>query len=365
MNVVQQRMADFLSTVTSQPKNPDFMEEVLKTFEKNDVESEQDLVGMKIDMMTHMPSGAKASFIYKAIDLANANATHHLLPVASASSDPMQTLMKALKKDNPKVHVNVAERLKETSLDSLPQTCWPPGVVTDALATEASQLQKLGVVKPFVFVDLRKYVPAWCADVQTGAQDFLEHRAHDADGDSMLQLAKVLENRNEATKPKRLLSIFQWGIAFDRYAVAAAAANQMPFVTALMHKDVCLHVAANGKRKRRLWLALCYDEVARRSWYERAFANDETLDIAQEAMQINDAFVSSAEAMYDTLDMSHGNDAQGQQHFGNNRFHKGSAKGGHKGENKNAGACFNCGEMGHRMSDCPKGASKGGKKRRY
>jgi hypothetical protein len=357
---------DFLSSVMTERKHEDFMRVVAETMAKNDVECEEGLVGMSISMMTDLPRGSKQSFIVKAIELANERATKRVAveSMASSSSESALSLMRAIKKDNPKVHVNVADRLKETSLTGLPQSCWPLGAATDALATEVSQLVKHGVVKPFVLADLRKFVPSWCADLQNGSKQFSEDYAPDGNSDCLRELAKAIKERESNSKPKRLLSIFQWGIAFDRYAIAASATNQMDFVTAMCHKDVCLQVAARAKMKRRQWLALCYDEVARTSWSERAFANDSSLNIEAEALHISESFLMSAEAMYDSLDVSSANQhhGQGQQQFGNGMMSfKGFGKGAFKGSGKTSGACFNCGEMGHRQNECPQGGKGAGK----
>ena len=83
---------------------------------------------------------------------------------SGGSSDSMESFVKALKKEPAKVHVDVSEALKKCTLEMLPQACWPPGELIDGLASEASQLTRIGVNKPFVYVELRKYVPYWCTD---------------------------------------------------------------------------------------------------------------------------------------------------------------------------------------------------------
>ena len=60
------------------------------------------------------------------------------------------------------VHVDLAKGLAEASLQTLPSSCWPEGTLADALASEAAALTRnYGVEKPFVHVDLRKWVPFW------------------------------------------------------------------------------------------------------------------------------------------------------------------------------------------------------------
>ena len=53
-------------------------------------------------------------------------------------------------------------------------------------------------------------------------------------------------------------------IAFDRYALAAAATKQMSFKACMNHKSVVVDVAMSAPaEKRRQHLGVIYDEVAR------------------------------------------------------------------------------------------------------
>ena len=62
----------------------------------------------------------------------------------------------------------------------------------------------------------------------------------------------------------RRLDLASWLIAFDRYALAAAATNQMSFQACMNHKNVVVDVAMSAlAEKRRNVLGVIYDEVAR------------------------------------------------------------------------------------------------------
>ena len=125
--------------MTTNPRDPAFMEAILQCFAENDVEGEGDLIGLIIENLVGAPRGARHSYIHRAIVQANVNAVSPLLPPAAQASDSMSTLMKALKKECPKVHVDVAARNSNTTLEGFPQSCCPPGVLTDSLASEAAQ----------------------------------------------------------------------------------------------------------------------------------------------------------------------------------------------------------------------------------
>lgn len=59
------------------------------------------------------------------------------------------------------VVVDIAAKLKEVRIDTLPQACWPVSDRVNELATKAAQLVKAGVKKPFVFVKLVDWLPHW------------------------------------------------------------------------------------------------------------------------------------------------------------------------------------------------------------
>ena len=95
----------------------------------------------------------------------------------------------------------------------------------------------------------------------------------------------------------------------------------------------------------RQWFAICYDEIARRSWEESAFANDTSFDVNYAARTMSEAFLMEAETLYHSIEANNKHDPQ--QHVG--FFGKGGSA---KGSGKSA-SCFNCGGVGHSARNCP------------
>ena len=57
------------------------------------------------------------------------------------------------------MHIDITEGLKQVSLAQLPLEVMPSGILIDKLATEVSRLKQKGIVKPFVIVELRDFLP--------------------------------------------------------------------------------------------------------------------------------------------------------------------------------------------------------------
>ena len=80
-------------------------------------------------------------------------------------------------------------------------------------------LHDKGILKPFVFAELKEFLPAWAS-----------------------------QKEEDKSSSKKLLSFPLWSIAFDRYALAAAADGQLNYCKAMAHKNLvtkvcgCLHV---------------------------------------------------------------------------------------------------------------------------
>ena len=221
----------FLDEVDGEAKDETFLEFIISALKEVDVFKPIDLVGFKVEDVTPKPSGGKRAFIARSIVLAE-RLFAPKLPVQpvmpnslcnfpssgfeefeNSSDDALQrALVKALKKDEVKVHIDVRKQLSEVSLSNLQHSCLPKGQLVDALASEGAALVKKGVDKPFVCVDLTKWLPHWCANSGPG------------------------EDEGAGVK----LTMAQWGCAFDRYALGAAACGQLSYTAALAHKDICL-----------------------------------------------------------------------------------------------------------------------------
>ena len=61
-----------------------------------------------------------------------------------------------------RVHVDMAKGLELASMKTLPNSFCPDGTLVDSLASEAAALTRnFGVAKPFVHVEMRKWLPFW------------------------------------------------------------------------------------------------------------------------------------------------------------------------------------------------------------
>ena len=63
-----------------------------------------------------------------------------------------------------------------------------------------------------------------------------------------------------------------------------------------------MRVAALNRNTRKQWFAACYDEVTRKSWSERAYSNDRTLNLEVEADAVCKNLEEKAIAKYDAIE---------------------------------------------------------------
>ena len=259
----------------------------------NDVSSPDDMVGLKMDRLARVPEGGKSAFIQRAINKANDKKTGDLLPVVPERSTGMESLIRALKKEDPKVHVDLLSKLPAITLEDTASQCLPKGELVDDIETCKTKRRSKGIAHPFIFVELAKYLPVWA--LKDPSQDV-------SDDDTpvskeILGLAKAL---GAPPKAKAKLSLVQWIAAFDRYAIAAAATNQLTLPAALAHKDLVLKLGSQASSSgRRIEVGIIYDELVRSSWANRSY-HGEKLDLASEGGVLDKAMLAQAEAIYDS-----------------------------------------------------------------
>ena len=151
-----------------------------------------------------------------------------------------------------------------------------PGPVVNQLATELAALKEKGVAKPYIFVDLHKYLPRWATSEASDRDGEIvcgvafssglvtSHAAGDvgeisAEASQMAAAAAAaVQAAGIATKPaarKAPLNYTQWLLAYDRslklspsatgacmlccltrYAIAAAVTGMCSYPAALAHK---------------------------------------------------------------------------------------------------------------------------------
>ena len=75
---------------------------------------------------------------------------------ASAASAP-----RGAAASEPWSHVDLQGTLKDGPLKDLGQPFWPRSASVDALDNEVKKLQRRGVRRPFVYTELKKFLPTW------------------------------------------------------------------------------------------------------------------------------------------------------------------------------------------------------------
>ena len=285
----------FLESVDSPAPKAEYLTSIIEILATADIWDRKQLVAdlatqqQMFAMVTKgMTSAGKIGFIKRAFELAGTLVSD---PSNSSLQLAPTSLLQALRKDDKKVHVDMANELKDVSLDCLSASTLPKGAQVDALASEVERLKAKGVVAPFVHVELRKFLPSWCDELSSPGDSSDEEDQSKAVQD----LARALGAK---PKEKRRLSLLQWCLAFDKYAIAAAATKQLSFDAAMAHKEVCLQVASRAQLKhRRHILAVLYDDVCRKEWSELAYAG--SLDVTKAAMKLDDNLLSRAETLHD------------------------------------------------------------------
>ena len=98
------------------------------------------------------------------------------------------------------------------------------------------------MTRPFVFVDVRRFEPAWAESGESPDSESEEEER----SETAQEVQKVLGLTKK--KPKTTLPIMQWISAFDHYAVAAAVTQQWSFAASYGHKMACLKLARKAKQ---------------------------------------------------------------------------------------------------------------------
>ena len=116
------------------------------------------------------------------------------------------------------VDVNVTAGLANIRLADLPHTCVPSGPLASALATKAKALRKKGILRPFVFEVL--FLLVQCCSCTGSAVNLQE--LHDYLHHWCVSKPKDGIDAAEAEKVKQRLTVLQWTVAFDHFALTAA-----------------------------------------------------------------------------------------------------------------------------------------------
>ena len=153
-------------------------------------------------------------------------------------------------------------------------------------------MQDKGVVHPFVFAKMEKFLPLWIATDKSADDDSDEEAEQST---SCKQLAKALGVPTK--KPQSTMPLTMWMLAYDAYTLAAAATEQWPVECALAHKTLVLKVAAEAKREGRApQTAVVYDEMYRRHLAEMTYAN--ALDVTLPVLEVDKTILALADARF-------------------------------------------------------------------
>ena len=102
------------------------------------------------------------------------------------------------------------------------------------------------VLLPAVRRCCSRFLPPYCA----------EHKVVRLDNDEVVQQAAPVKERE--------LDLATWQIAWDSYALAAAALEQLSFHASMLHKKVVLQIACHAAaEKRSSLLGVIYDRMVR------------------------------------------------------------------------------------------------------
>ena len=241
-----ENLRDFLRDAGVPPNCPDartWIEEIAVLCEKSDVwhaqvararlcrllrfaanplpMSREALVALDVKKMEGLTAG-RLHFLAGAVRLAmkkwepSGVGQGHADPTTTGT-ETLAALTAALKGPNePSEHVDIGAKLAGLNLAGLPPRAWPRTAKTDALATEIAKLKKRGYADPYVYVDLRTWLPQGAA----------------------------LKGGDAGKWREREFGWPEWHLAFDQYMVAGAATAQMSLGAALAHKQNVLQERA-------------------------------------------------------------------------------------------------------------------------
>ncbi|CAK0793421.1 unnamed protein product, partial [Prorocentrum cordatum] len=149
-----------------------------------------------------------------------------------------------------------------------------------------AKLKKKGVANPFVCADLRDWSPL-DAPPAAGANALTWNEWRMAiDAYPARVRRSVLRN-----------AAFRLPAS---YAIGAAVADQLAYVSAMAHKQICMRVATNARLGgRKAHLGMLYDESCRKDWAEKAAAGVPDFAVDVEARKVCRELLTVAEQAYD------------------------------------------------------------------
>jgi hypothetical protein len=160
------------------------------------------------------------------------------------------------------------------------------------MATEAKKMRDKGVRQPFVYMDVRKFLPEWAND---------DKDVDDLDEEEQPEWEKKLSSALGVSKKpvKATMPVVQWVAAYDAYALAAAATEQWSYAAAYAHKATCLQIARES-RAREIAGTVCvvYDELFRKRLAERTQKNAPNCYPDKDTHLVDEALLKKAVQTY-------------------------------------------------------------------
>ena len=170
------RMMNFLASLDDVKRRPEMLELAKDTMAKVQLWDPADLVGVCISHVIKELDGSGVTvsaglygLLNRAIMKASLNQSHDMEDEraqlqSAAFTEALKQILPKPKEDLVRVHVNLGDALKKISLDGLCQRVRPRSEVVDHLATEIAKKRKKGITTPFIFVDMKNFLPPWCAE---------------------------------------------------------------------------------------------------------------------------------------------------------------------------------------------------------
>jgi hypothetical protein len=128
-------------------------------------------------------------FLNRAIAAATELANPPAASVA-AGSDLHQVIaaLPSVKKEEPKIHVDLGSKIDTLSMAGLISSAWPSSEAVDHVATEVARLMKRGIAQPFIYVILLHWLPHW-AELKGQVRDDLPQESEQSQGFQARSLA--------------------------------------------------------------------------------------------------------------------------------------------------------------------------------
>ena len=206
---------------------------------------------------------------------------------------------------------NAMELLKQVGLGDLPHLMLPAVEVFRVLSAEVRAAKRDGR-PPHAFCDLTgdPFRPVWLPIEAVGGRargvdpEAFSSSLTGSSGSSQLEVAltRALKQAYLAGGGRFFRTLQQWSLCYQRYMLAAVATGHSTWSQLFAHMASVYRLAeASANAQQGVYLAILYDEVARREWSARAARGDNTLDILKESHSPPTDLVAAAQSRLQTV----------------------------------------------------------------